>query len=254
MRGYVAPLNAARRNVVLRVAFAAIVGVVGFVALLLLARRLSGALSQPLEFGPALSVALLLAGSTWLLRLAAIRLAVNEWQRQALVVTITAMTWTTVVALTLSNMSPLAVLALWLPVVAAEIAWRVLPRAEREGSRGAGEQGSRRAGETGVSATALPANVLQQLARVRDGDVERVSGVVRLDFAAEEQTTALHLAFSPPLAREPRLELAAIDAAGVTVRATDCRAYGVRLEAKRGREAGSELSVLVKLTATSIKP
>ena len=263
MSGLVAPLTAAHLTVVLRVAFAAIVGGVGFVALILLARRLSGALSQPLEFGPAVGVALLLAGSSWLLRMAAIRLAVNEWQIQALIATMTAITWTIMVALTLANMSPLAVLALWLPVVATEIAWRVLPRAEREGSRGAGEQGSRsgegeeqagrRTREQARAEAELPANVWQQLVRVRDGEVERVSGVLRLDFAAEEQTTALHLAFSPPLAREPRVELAAIDAAGVTVRATDCRTYGVRLEAKRGRETGSELSVLVKLTAISAK-
>jgi hypothetical protein len=243
------PLSAPRTLWVLRLIFATILIAITFIALILSARRLSGALHQPLDFGPAFSIALLLACCTWLLRLVAIRLAANERQRQALLATITAITGTTAVALTLSNMSPLAVLALWLPVIAAEIAWRVLPGTSEPEASATGVQEQVRQEHQQRQEVELSANVVQQLVRVRDDNGERVSGVVRVDFAPEEQTTVLHLAFSPPLAREPRLELAAIEASGVTVRATDCRTYGVRLEAKRGRETQQELSVLIKLVA-----
>lgn len=234
---------------VLRLTFAAILIAIAFIALILSARRLSGALHEPLDFAAAVGIALSLAAISWLLRLAAIRLAANERQRQALLATITAITGTTAVALTLSNMSPLAVLALWLPVIVAEIAWRVLPRTSEPEASATGVQEQVRQEHRQRQEAELSANIVQQLVRVRDDNGERVSGVVRVDFAQEEQTTVLHLAFSPPLAREPRMELAAIDAAGVTVRATDCRTYGVRLEAKRGRETQQELSVLIKLIA-----
>jgi hypothetical protein len=73
--------------------------------------------------------------------------------------------------------------------------------------------------------------------------------VVRIDFAPQEQVAALHLAFCPPLGSDPEIELETVDADEITVRATECRSYGVRLEAKRGRDTASAASVLVRLEA-----
>jgi hypothetical protein len=67
-----------------------------------------------------------------------------------------------------------------------------------------------------------------------------------------EQTAVLHLAFCPPLESDPEVEVAALDGEGVAVRTTECRSYGLRIEAKRGRQAASAASVLIEIAASSV--
>jgi hypothetical protein len=160
---------------------------------------------------------------------------------------ITAFTWLVVVCLTLSETSPLAVLALWLPVIATEALWRVtdhaaaspvdlthsLPRPSSPSSPSSAE------------------SLVQQLTRTRENGQERVSGKARIEFAAGEQTTALHVVFCPPLDHDPEVDVEAIDAEEVSVRATECRSYGLRFEVRRGRDAAGPLRVLVQFEASS---
>src|SRR5436190_16876146 len=95
----------------------------GLVAFVVLLRRASGALVVPLDFVPALGIGLLLSLGTWVLRRVALELASDQ---PKLLIWVTVITWALVVGATLSNTSPLAVLALWLPVIATEAYWRVV--------------------------------------------------------------------------------------------------------------------------------
>src|SRR5688500_15178559 len=72
----------------------------GFVALILLVRRLGGALTSPLDFTPALAAGGAIALASWLLRYAAERIAGPHSDR--LILAITIISWVIVVALTLS--------------------------------------------------------------------------------------------------------------------------------------------------------
>jgi hypothetical protein len=78
-----------------------------------------------------------------------------------------------------------------------------------------------------------------------------ITGTARIEFAAGERTATLHVAFCPALENDPDLDIEAVEAEGVTIRATDCRSYGLRLEARRGRNSAAPLGVLVEFEASS---
>lgn len=229
-----------------RLYVATVLVTVALVVAVLLARRLSGALVVPLDFIPALAAGLLLGVSTWLARRAVLAVAPSPRWSHGLVLATAAATWLLVLALTLSNMSPLAILALWLPMIGVEIAWW-----QRIGRVGDGESG-----RVGDNSPPLPLSLspphspslLQQFTRTRDDASEIISGTARIDFASGEQTAALHLAFCPPLGSDPEIEAEA-DEAEVEIRVTESRTYGMRLEAKRSRDTAGALSIVVQFEA-----
>lgn len=225
--------------IILRLLIGAVGGAITLVTFYLLVRRLSGALVIPLDFVPALVTGLLLSLGTWSLRRLAM-VAVPEQPK--LLIGICAVAWLLVTGLTLSGTSPLAGLALWLPVIATEAYWRAVPM---ESGGQAGEQAVRREENQTTS------EVVQQLTRTREEGCERVSGTARIEFEPGEQTAAQHIAICPPLPSDPEVELETADADGVTIRATDCRSYGLRLEARRGRDTAEPLTVLVRFEAVS---
>jgi hypothetical protein len=224
-----------------RLSLGTFLAAVGIVAFVLVLRRASGALVSPLGFLPALGIGLLLSAGTWMLRRLVLALAPD---RPRLLVGITAITWMLVVAITISHTSPLAIVALWLPLVATEAYWRVVPY---QGSTPSARPVSP---PLPGSPAPPPESLIQQLTRLRENGRERVNGKARIDFAAGEQTTALHVVFSPPLAKDPSVAAEAPDAEGITIRATECRTYGLRLEARRGRDSAAALTVLVQFEAS----
>lgn len=227
----------------LRLIFLTLAGTLGLAALYLIARRLSGALVAPLDFVPALAIGLLIAFGTWSLR----RLALTTISEQPrMVIGIIAFTWLLVVGLTLSGTSSLAVLALWLPVIATEAYWQVA------GASPAPPLPRFPASQLS-SSPAAPETLFQQLTRSREDGQEFVRGTARIEFASGEQTAALHLAFCPPLASDPQVEADVVDADGISIRATDRRSYGIRLEARR-KDTAAPLTVLVSFEAVSTGP
>src|SRR5687768_3706274 len=107
----VSSLSPRSHSSVTRLFLSALIATLAGLALYLVVRRLSGALQLPLEFLPAMAAGLLLSVGTWLLRRWSAMFA-SERERSMCLITITALTWLLVVAVTLSNTSPLAVLAL----------------------------------------------------------------------------------------------------------------------------------------------
>jgi hypothetical protein len=223
-----------------RLSLGTFLAAVGIVAFVLVLRRASGALVSPLGFFPALGIGCLLAAGTWMLRRLVLALMPDQ---PRLVSGVTVITWTLVVAMTLSHTGPLAILALWLPVISTEAYWHVVPYHEPSSPASAVSH------PLPGSPAPPPESLIQQLTRVRENGCERVNGKARIDFAAGEQTTALHVAFSPPLAKDPSVAAEAPDVEGITIRATECRTYGLRLEVKRGRDVATPLTVLVQFEA-----
>lgn len=230
-------------------AVAVLVIVSALVALLLFARGVAGFFLEPLGFLAALATGLLLSLASWLMRTVAKRVALAAEPRRALVVLAVVAIWLLVVGLTCSHMTSLAVLALWLPVIAMESAWWVLPPEAPLLTLTQERGGPLTSSGTLPREMEIGANVTQQFTRVQQDGGEIVRGIAKIEFAAEEQTAALHLVFSPPLAHDPEVTIQDIAAEGVTVKATDCRSYGVRLEAKRGREASQPLTVRIRYLA-----
>jgi hypothetical protein len=229
----------AETTTILRPLVVALAAALTLVVLYLLARRLSGALVAPLDFVPALALGLLIAFGTWSMRQLALGVVPEQ---PKLLVGICAMTWLLVAGLTLSGTSPLAGLALWLPVIATEAYWRVVPP---DVVRLAGDQTARR------EERPSPSEVVQQFTRTREEGCEQISGIVRMEFAAGEQTAAQHVAFCPPLQSDPEVEIEAVALNDVTVRAAECRSYGLRLEGRRGRDTAQPLTVLVSFEAAT---
>jgi hypothetical protein len=95
---------------------------------------------------------------------------------------------------------------------------------------------------------AVPANVTQQLTRVREADGnESLHGLVRAEIAAGDRIAAVHLAFCPPLDGAPELTAHAIDADDAEVRITAAHSYGTRLEVRLNAVAAVERVVLVEV-------
>jgi hypothetical protein len=220
---------------------------IALVAVVLFLRRLLGELTTPLDFLPSLAAGLLISGATWWLRRLAQAVAPTENWLRTILLAIAVITWMLVVSLTLSNASNLSILALWLPVITVEAAWRVSPRESQP--RPATSTTSVIRQDDG--ALSPQGDVVQQLTRFRESNLETITGVARIEFAPQQQTAVLHLAFCPPLSNDPTLEVSVVDHAGISVRATECRSYGVRLEAKRGPGTSVAESVLIRFMATS---
>lgn len=229
-----------------RLILTTLLATLALVALFLIVRRLSGALLVPLDFLPALATGLLIAAGTWTLRRVAAASGASEFDLQRWLLLITIITWVLVVAITLARMNPLAIFALWLPVITAEAAWRVLPR----------DAFPFPPAPLLPSSAALPTDptIVQQLTRTRQADGELIRGVAQLHFAAGEQTASLHLAFCPPLAADPQVDVKGIDAGTITLRTTESRSYGVRIEGRRRREETAKpLTLLVQVEASSTR-
>jgi hypothetical protein len=229
--------RSAEITVIQRLLVATLAAAITLVTIYLLARRLGGALVAPLDFTPALIAGLLLALGTWSLRRLVLAILPEQpkWLHGISIVT-----WLLVVGLTLSGTSSLAVLALWLPVIATEACWRVLPL---EAST------TEQVLPPARLAASSPAQIVQQLTRTLEDGQEIVRGTARIEFASGEQTTAAHVAFCPPLAHDPKVELDEVEADGVTIRAAECRSYGLRLEARRKRDTTQPLAVYVNFEA-----
>lgn len=253
-------LNSRRGLLFLRLMLLSLVASLGLVTLVLMTRRLLAAIITPLPFWPALLTGLCLAVGSWLLRRSVERLF-DSTVRERLLAVCTAITWLIVLSLTFANANPLATIALWLTVIATESAWHVLPR--RAGTPAASPVPmsapsvnaaavlNSESGSASDSASVDGTGLLQQLVRTRDGQSDRIIGHVRIDFAPSEQTAAAHIVFQPPLAGEPHVNVDAVNGSDVIVRATECRSYGVRLEAKRRQELLASSSVLARIEVVS---
>lgn len=217
------------------------------VVLLLLARRMAGALVQPLGGFSLVGIVgfgLLLAAG-W-------RLGWQARGSHATSLALVALALPGIVlclllcVLSLPGTANWALMLTWLAVLSAEAAWwwsayssqrpiaprrSVLPTASVVTEH---DQGS------------LPENVFQQITRSREGEQERVTVMLRIPFAASQRTAVAHVAFCPPLCGVPELAAEATEGPSATVAFTNPQSFGARLEVRLDEVAEEACAVVVE--------
>jgi len=216
-------------------------------ALVVVVRRMNGALETPL--GP---TSLLAVGLAAALGGAAIRRGWLSYDRAAgFDRTVMALT-TLAVALGGAGVclpgTPLWVAALFFAILAiAEIlAWRQFVRPARVVNQprppipiSAHE-----------SSEKFPEGVSQQLVRGVGADgSDEFSGWLRTNFASGQRTASVHVAFCPPFACAPELEVEQIDGPEVRIKTAQLMPYGARLDLKLSAASEGPAGVVLQFSA-----
>jgi hypothetical protein len=209
--------------------------------LLLVVRRLSGAFTTPLEFTPALLLGFMAAIYAWQLR-ARLRgaegseLSHSDWDRY-----VSGGTWLLLVTIALPGTPALHVLALCFPWAAAEAYWWCVQRealaavplshAPRE-ALAAPEPHQASAAEEELEPDDAERKLIASQRHYSTSSYELVQGTLSVVCQPDEQTAVVHIPFHPPLQHDPEL-IAEVAEPGWTIRVTDVRAFGARLEVRR---------------------
>jgi hypothetical protein len=92
--------------------------------------------------------------------------------------------------------------------------------------------------------------VTQQLTRCQAADgAEELSGWLRMAFAAGQRTGSLHVAFCPPFVTTPELAIEQCEGPEVRIKTAQLLPYGVRLDLKLASAADEVMSVLLQFSA-----
>ncbi|MGI8982667.1 MAG: hypothetical protein ACR2FY_25825 [Pirellulaceae bacterium] len=221
------------------------------VVLLLLARRLAGALVQPLEGFSLLAVTglVILLGLGWRLGWQARGRQESSWALVAPALPGIALLMF-LCALSLPGTASWALMLTWLAFLTGEAAWwwtaysalkhpvarsSVPPRAVA---------GPIAESEVEAGDGSLPNDVFQQITRFREGEQERVTVMLRISFSPRQRIAVAHVAFCPPLSGMPELVAEVTDGPSATVAITNPQPFGARLEV-RLEEAADEACVVV---------
>jgi hypothetical protein len=95
--------------------------------------------------------------------------------------------------------------------------------------------------------------VLQNLSRSRTTSGEEIiEGTVLAEFAPDERTIALHIAFCPPFERLPHVEAEVLDDTEANVKVAQVLHNGTRLEIRRTAPHNTPLAISIALFATDI--
>jgi len=97
-------------------------------------------------------------------------------------------------------------------------------------------------------------DVTQQLIRSRAADgAEELSGWLRPAFAAGQRTGSIHVAFCPPFAGAPELAVEQIDGPEARIKTAQLLPYGVRLDLKLAVAADQPTTVLLQFCARTTR-
>jgi hypothetical protein len=247
-RSLVAPRWALPARLHLAIGFSAL-GLLIFLAVVFAARRLAGALIQPLSGSELVAAAAGIAVLAAVAKATIDRTLSSVLSTKYLVLSMIGVASAIgLAALTFADSSPLGVALGWFVLVSGEaVSWRFAWRARRQ-PRPNRQAHTRERLDLDEPTDAVPANVTQQLTRVREADrSEALHGLVRAEIAAGDRIAAVHLAFCPPLDGAPELTAHAIDADDAEVRITATHSYGTRLEVRLNAVAMEDRVVLVEV-------
>jgi hypothetical protein len=94
------------------------------------------------------------------------------------------------------------------------------------------------------------AEVTQQFARCRTSDGgELMTGWLRVPFAASQRNATVHLAFCPPFARTPRVSVEQMEGPVARIKMVQLLPYGARIDLKLGIQMDCPLDVLLQFSA-----
>jgi len=238
----------------------------GSFALLLATRRLAGALAEPLGAVQLVATGATAALAAWGLRwlwyachppAQSARLdALVRWTPLAVVVV-------TATALSLPDASRAALALVWLVLIAAEI--DIYRRGWGRGARFShgGDQTPTSYSPSQESAPVslheptevLDEGVLQRLTRVRNAaGGEEVYGMLRAELAPGQQSETLHVAFCPPFAQVPQVDVEQADGPEARIKLAEVLAYGARIEVRLVQVLAEGSHVSVEVSARDEQP
>jgi hypothetical protein len=98
--------------------------------------------------------------------------------------------------------------------------------------------------------TVPPEEVTQQLTRSKAADgTDEFAGWLRVLFASNQRTRVVHLAFCPPFQRVPELHVEQLDGPEVRIKTAQVLPYGARIDLKLSSSGESSVSVLLRFFA-----
>jgi hypothetical protein len=122
---------------------------------------------------------------------------------------------------------------------------RSLADREPDGSRDIGEFG----GEFGTEANDLDEHIIQQLTRVHDATYgEMMYGTLRADLEPNQRSISLHVAFCPPFAKVPQMDIEQATGSEAQLKIGQLLAYGARIDLRLQEAADEPQSVIVELS------
>lgn len=243
-------------------------------ALLFLARRLSGGLVDPLPAAAAAIVSLSLAAATVMIRTAGLLCwltqhnRVEPWLAWTLFLLPGLACYMAAVALSLPQNTAAADAWLYLPLSLVEVgslalgAWVIRHRKHCAQLLFGPPVASsrlplvrRRTVEVllpGMPADgeSLPAGVTQRLVRLRlpDGH-DAYQGIVRVAFTPGQRTEVLHVAFCPPFEVAPQWTAKVVSGPALTIKQVQVYPYGARLEVRLQQLAAAAVDSLISFSA-----
>ena len=244
------------RQLVTAMAVTALVLFAGL-AVWLMVRRLSGALSQPLS-GPEMVLSAIVIAFTALgLQREATRtqyLVHNTPYIHASIISIAAVVM--LASITLPGTPALAIAIAWVVLVSAEAAsWLAFANARFIRFR---QFGLRRANHSEPAVAdeepQIPAGLVQKLTRVCEGDRESIHVLANADILEGDRRAVVHVSFCPPLASRPELTAHAMDADDVEVRLTQAESFGARVEIRAKQDQPGPRSILIEVLGSVTYP
>ena len=266
-------------SALIRCSVATAAAMLTMVAVLLVVRRCSGGLTQPIATLPLLLVALVLAGLAAAWRLWFCRDAAGG-RRSVLMFTLVPAVVLLLFAgsISLPGTSPGGLLLLWAILVGEEVLTLWLFYGHRAGGMlrydraavGQTQRGQlpvapatevvveapdRRqsvSGSAWANVDGLPDGIWQQITQARDDDGhDAFYGRLRAEFAARQRSTSLHVAFCPPLDTVPQVFVEQIEGPEVTIKSAQILPYGVRFDVKRMALGEGRETVIIEFHASS---
>ncbi len=93
-------------------------------------------------------------------------------------------------------------------------------------------------------------DMLQHLTRSRTAEgVEQLSGWLRMPFIAGQRTANIHVAFCPPFAKTPGLEVEQCDGPAVRIKTAQVLPHGARLDLKLAQASETPVAVVLEFAA-----
>lgn len=229
-------------------------------ALVVSVRRATGSLERPLAPTSLFAASLALVLAVTVLRLLAAR-SFSPQVLRAIDAAATIAVLGTALALSLPSTSRAGLALLWLTLVTSEavtwIAWRRARRSTLDVPR-SGEPLVQPAKdrdhwhEEPEDRTLAEAGLLQQLTRTRTAEGnEVIAGWLSVELAAEQRSATAHVAFCPPFARVPRIEIAVEGEQDARVKVAQVLAYGARFDVKLNAPASEPTVLPLRFTATA---
>lgn len=226
----------------------------GAVVLLLLVRRMAGALVQPLGGLPLVGVAALsmALAAGWRLGWQARCRRQSPWDLMVPVLPGFAL-FMLLCVLSLPGTKSWGLMLTWLAFFTSEAAWWWAAYSANKEPTGRPIPSQTLVAEpaaelrVGSGPEILPSDVFQQITRYRDGEQERIAVLLRPAFAIGQRVAVAHISFCPPLGGIPDLAAEATEGPDATVTITNVQTFGLRLEIRLEEPADERCDVMVEL-------